>query len=98
MSYADQAALASDREFSARLSSALTTEGRAQVADPLGKLIMNSPQQGVTVFMPFVSSAPGFADKYAGGSQTSITDGDILSAVQASWADVSTVQGLSDTP
>lgn len=94
MSYADQAALGADREFSQRLSSALTTEGRSKITDPLGKLVMNSPVQGVAVFIPFVSSAPGFADKYAAGGQAAITDGDILSAVQASWADVTTVQGL----
>jgi hypothetical protein len=94
MSYTDQAGLNSDPEFNRRTSSALTTEGRAKVNDPLGKLIMNSPQQGVVVFMPFLSSAPGFADKYATGGQEAITDGDILSAVQASWADVTTVQGL----
>ena len=95
MTYADQAALAADQDFRERLSSALVTEGRARVTDPLGKLIMNSPQQGVSVFMPFVSSAPGFADKYASGGQSAVTDGDILSAVQASWADVTTVQGLA---
>ena len=95
MSYENQAALSADGDFNRRLSAALTTEGRGKVSDPLGKLIMNSPQQGVTVFMPFISSAPGFADKYGTGGQESITDGDLLSAVQASWADVTTVQGLS---
>lgn len=95
MSYESQASLASDGDFNRRLSSALTTEGRSKVTDPVAKLIMNSPMQGVAVFMPFVSSAPGFADKYASGGQVSITDGDLLSAVQASWADVGTVQGLT---
>lgn len=95
MSYADQAGLATDPEFGRRLSSALTTEGRSKVDDPVGKLVMNSPQQGVAVFMPFISSAPGFADKYAANGEAGITDGDILSAVQASWADVGTVQGLT---
>jgi hypothetical protein len=94
MTYADQAALAADPDFTRRLQSALTTEGRADVADPLAKLVMNSPGQGGAVFMPFISSAPGFADKYATGGQSAVTDGDLLSAVQASWADVTTVQGL----
>jgi hypothetical protein len=95
MTYSDQAGLASDPDFNGRLQSALTTEGRADVADPLSKLVMNSPAQGASVFIPFISSAPGFADKYGAGGQESITDGDILSAVQASWADVATVQGLT---
>lgn len=95
MTYLDQAALAADEEFSRRLSSALTTEGRANVADPVAGLVMNSPAQGVSVFMPFISSAPGFADKYGAGGQGAVTDGDILSAVQASWADVGIVQGVA---
>jgi hypothetical protein len=95
MSYESQAGLAGDQAFNQRLQSALTTEGRTKPTDPLGKLIMNSPMQGATVFMPFVSSAPGFADKYTNGGQAGVTDGDLLSAVQASWADVTTVQGLA---
>lgn len=95
MSYSDQAALAGDQAFNARLSAALTTEGRADVTDPLGKLVMNSPMQGVAVFMPFVSSAPGFADKYGAGGEASITDADMLAAVQAVWDDVAAVQGLT---
>jgi hypothetical protein len=95
MSYASQAALGRDAEFSARTTSALTTEGRAKITDPLGAKIMNSPQWGATVFMPFLSSAPGFADKFEAGGSASIQDLEILSAVQASWADVATVQGLA---
>lgn len=98
MTYQDQAALAIDPIFAQRLQSALTTEGRVNVADPLSKLVMNSAAHGQAVFMPFISSAPTFADKYATGGQESITDGDILSAVQASWADVTTVQNLTPVP
>lgn len=95
MSYADQSALSSDPEFNRRTTAALTTEGRAKPADPLGAMIMRSPQQGVSAFMPWLSSAPGFADKYGSGGQQAISDGDILAAVQANWADVAAVQGLS---
>lgn len=95
MTYSDQASLATDSEFSRRLGAALTTEGRGKTTDPLGKVIMSFPAQGVQWFMPFVSSAPGFADKYGAGGQSSITDGDLLSAVQASWDDVTAVNGLT---
>lgn len=95
MTYLDQAGLASDPEFSRRLSSAVVTEARADISDPLAKLVMNSPQQGVIVFMPFISSAPGFADKYGAGGSATIPDIDILAAVQASWNDVAAVQGLT---
>lgn len=95
MTYEAQAALGTDPQFSARLAAGLTTEGRSKVSDPLAKLIMNSPIQGSAVFMPFISSAPGFADKYLAGGQESITDGDLLSAIQAEWDDVAIVQGLT---
>lgn len=94
MSYQSQADLALDQQFNQRLGAALTTESRAQVTDSLGKLIMSFPSQGIAWFMPFISSAPGFADKYANGGQTQITDGDLLSAIQAEWADVKTVHDL----
>jgi hypothetical protein len=95
MTYQAISDLSLDPDFSGRLSAALTVEGRARIGDPLGVLIMQSPPHGVMVFMPFVSSAPGFGDKYAAGGQGSITDPDILAAVQASWADVTAVQGLA---
>jgi len=92
MTYQDQANLATDPNFERRLAAALTTESRSKVTDPLAALIMRIPTQGMLAFMPFISSAPGFADKYASGGQANITDGDLLSAIQAEWADVSTVQ------
>lgn len=95
MSYQDEADLANDPDFNRRLSAALCDESRGQVTDSLGKVVMNSPAQGVVYFMPFVSTAPTFGDKYAAGGQESITDGDLLSAIQAEWDDVKTVHDLS---
>jgi hypothetical protein len=95
MTYQAQADLATDQAFTERLGAALTTEARAQTTDSLGKVIMSYPVQGTAWFIPFISSAPGFADKYTAGGQSSILDGDILSAVQASWADVKTVHDLT---
>jgi len=93
VTYLDQANLASEPKFRTRLGAALAEQGRSHVAEPLGRLIMNSPEEGVAAFVPFVASAPGFGDKFAqAGNSDSITDGDILSAVQTSWDDVNTVQ------
>ena len=92
MAYLDQANLATDGKFRSRVAAALTTEGRSKVTDPLGALIMGSPEKGVAAFMPFVASAPGLGDKYAAGGVDSISDFDILAAVQATWNDVTTVQ------
>jgi len=94
MTYQSQADLAVDAEFGARLGAALTGESRGRPADPLAKVILNYPQQGVSWFMPFTASAPTFADKYAGGGQSAITDADLLSAVQADWAAVTAVHDL----
>ncbi len=92
MSYLDQANLASDGEFNRRLGAALSNEARAKTTEELGRLVMNSPPQGVAAFMPFIASAPTFGDKFANGGSSSITDGDMLSAIQANWDLVAAVQ------
>jgi len=80
MAYADSAALASDPEFIGRVNACVTTEA-APKQTPFAEQIMTSWGWGGTVFMPFLVASPGF-DKP--GDQ--ITDGDLLSAVQANWA------------
>jgi hypothetical protein len=95
MTYAAQAALGSDQDFNARLAAGLTTESRTKTSDPLAKTVMSQPLWGAQLFMPFISSAPGFAEKYEAGGQESISDGDLLSAIQAEWNDVATVHGLT---
>lgn len=84
MTYAQTAALAADQDFTHRLAACLTTEA-APKSDELSDTILRSPLYGAQLFMPMVSSAPGFADAYAGGGQEAIDDAMILSAVQASW-------------
>lgn len=98
MTYQAQAELSVDPDFGARVGAAVVNESRGQVADPVAAVVLAYPAQGVQWFMPFISSAPGFADLYTAGGQAGITDGDLLSAVQASWADVATVHGLDDAP
>ena len=88
MTFADNAALAQDGEFTWRLGAALGIEALAG-SDELADTILGQPTTtSAFLFMPAVSSAPGFGDKYATGGQESITDGDITAAVQASWARV----------
>ena len=98
MSYADQSALSQDTDFQNRLIACLANESRGKVTDPVAQVIMSFPTQGGSWFMPFIASAPTFADKFANGGQSTITDGDLLSAVQAVWADVATVHDLGGTP
>ncbi len=85
MSYADIANLAKDSDFVERLAAGLTSEAMLINADPLADLILKNPPIGSSMFMPLISSAPGFGDKYAAGGQESITDGDMLASIQAAW-------------
>jgi hypothetical protein len=88
MAYQDVANLGLDPDFRLRLMACLTTESVLKVGDALADLCLRTPASGADMFMPYVSSAPGFGDKYAAGGQESITDGEILAAVQASWPKV----------
>ncbi len=85
MPYQDRAALVTDPVFIGRLNACVTNEAlpMAQAGDPFGQRLMTAWGWGGTIFMPWVSSAPGF--DVAGAD---ITDGMLLSAVQASWAEV----------
>ena len=84
MTYTQTAALAADPDFQRRLAACLTIESVPK-SDPLSDQVLQSPQYGAQLFMPVVSSAPGFADAYGSGGQESITDPMVLSAVQAGW-------------
>jgi len=88
MAYQDLADLAIDQEFKLRLGACLSSESMLKVNDSLADLCLRTPASGADMFMPLVAAAPGFADKYAEGGQMSITDGDVLSAVQNYWARV----------
>jgi len=88
MSYTDQATLSRDAVFRGRLEACVTTESRSRTDTQIGQATLKNPSVGVTAFMPWVTSQPGFDVP-----ESTITDGMILSAVQAVWADVD-AQGL----
>jgi hypothetical protein len=94
MAYLDQANLAIDEDFNARLGAALNSEAILRPAgDAFADMILRGG--GVSWFMPLVSAAPGFADKYAAGGSASITDGEMLSAIQANWDRAQALAGVS---
>lgn len=89
MAYSDMAALAVDPDFIARLSQCVCEQAQTPGHDDAtGQAALRSPAMASTMFMPFISTAPGFGDAYATGGQESITDGMVLAAVQAKWQDV----------
>jgi len=101
MTYANISDLAADQEFQARLGACAFQEALGKPADSFtDQLIRNGQAYAGGIFAPSISTAPGFADKYASGGQASIQDLEILAAVQAGWeriADLYAVQ-TSGTP
>jgi hypothetical protein len=85
MTYQNSAELANDPDFQARLAACVATEAYTKPPDEFVDQLLRNAAWGAIAFGPTVAVAPGFGDKYANGGQESITDGDILSAVQASW-------------
>lgn len=94
MSYADSAALSRDADFADRAQACLNTEAQGKPdGDVLAPVILRSASgYGASLFMPFLSTAPGFADAYAAGGQAAIDDSMLLSAVQANWDAVAALQ------
>jgi hypothetical protein len=84
MSYEDISRLMADQEFLSRLSAGVVSESKGK-NDFVSTQALRSPQTGGTMFAPFVSTEPGFSDAYASAGQASITDGQMLSAIQANW-------------
>lgn len=91
MTYQDSAHLAADPDFIARLASCVTTEAYAKPPDQFVDQVLRSTGFGAIAFAPTVAVAPGFGDKYAAGGQAAVTDGDLLSAVQASWTRIASL-------
>jgi len=98
MSYAEMSGLAKDQEFAGRLASAVCEQAKGRKTKYVAQAALRSPETGASMFMPFVSTEPGFSDAYGEGGQAAITDGQILSAVQANWDRVATVWTPIGTP
>lgn len=90
MSYADQAALATDVDFQSRLTAAVVKEAKGK-NDQLANEALKNPVWGQQMFNPLIVSEPGFDSAYAAGGQVSIDDSMILSAIQANWTRVSEI-------
>jgi hypothetical protein len=91
MAYLDQSNLTFDTEFNQRLGAGLNSEAALKPSDDVADAVLLG--RGVQLFMPLVSAAPGFADKFAEGGSASITDPEILSAIQSAWPRVAALIG-----
>lgn len=87
MSYQDEANLSKDPTFQARLAAGLASEakGKGTSGADLEALILRNPSEGQRIFMPVIASSPGFGAQYALDGQEGISDGMMLSAMQANW-------------
>jgi len=79
MSYAEQSALYNDYAFRGRLEAAVTKESRGKTGD-LAAAVLAFPPKGTELFLPYVTTEPGFDV-----ANDAITDGMLLSAIQAVW-------------
>lgn len=91
MSYQDEANLAKDPQFAERLGAGLASEAKGKGTDDLPALVLRNPAEGARIFMPLIASSPGFGAEFADGGQASISDGEMLSAIQANWDTVSDI-------
>jgi len=98
MTYKDVADLAVDQEYLRRLTAALVSEAAVKADDALADSIVRNPGGSSRIFGPLVATAPGFGDKFADGGSESITDGELLAAVQANWDKVAGLTAVGPTP
>jgi hypothetical protein len=90
MAYTDRAALIADATFMGRLNACVANEALPKTNDPFADQILRAWGYGGQVFGPLMISLPGFDVPEA-----SITDGQILSGVQATWARAESLSGLA---
>jgi hypothetical protein len=107
MSYQSQWRLQNDDGFVSRSRAALTNQaavykddGRPDIAALAESLLVDTNPQETLTFVSLLAAAPGFADMVDQGDGTvdssQVSDGDILSAVQAGWPTVAALFYDSD--
>lgn len=90
MAYKDIAGLAGDMDFTTRICACATEQAEVFVNDQRPAYVeladaVISDVGTASWFYWVVSAQPGFGDAFTAGGSASITDGQILSAVQAMW-------------
>lgn len=93
MAYADRAALITDPTFMGRLNACIANEAMGKTPDPFVDQILRAWGYGGQVFGPLIISLPGFDV-----AESAVTDGMILSGVQATWTRAQQLSGIAPTP
>jgi hypothetical protein len=93
MAYADRANLITDPTFMGRLNAAIANEAMPKEGDNFADQILRAWGWGGQVFSPLVISLPGFDVPEA-----QVTDGMLLSGVQATWDRAQDLSGIAPTP
>ena len=96
MSYDTQAKLAQDPVFQSRVKACCTQQGYA-TEDELGSAILRGDPGTLNAFYNVAASSPGFSESVDVGDgtidQSQVTDAELLSTVQASWATIAGLYG-----
>jgi hypothetical protein len=94
MAYADRAALITDPMFMGRLNACIANEAMGKpIPDPFADQILRAWSYGGQVFGPLIISLPGFDVPEA-----DVTDGMLLSGVQATWDRAQSLAGIVPAP
>jgi hypothetical protein len=97
MSYADAVPMMKDETLAGRIGACVLEQASLKdpEADPLAKYAMAQPPSVTDQFMSYFGADQALVGDYTSGGEAGITDGAILSKVQAVWDDVTVVLNLS---
>jgi hypothetical protein len=96
MAYADVAAMLDDEILTGRIQGCVLEQARLKdvTTDALAAFSLAQPDQATAQFMYFFGGDQALAGDHAAGGQSAISDGAILSKVQAEWDAVTHVLHL----
>ena len=96
MSYADAVTMMKDELLAGRIGACVLEQASLKdpETDPLAKYAMAQPAFAGQQFMAYFGADQAIVGSYASGGEAGVTDGAILSKVQAVWDDVTVVMNL----
>ena len=97
MSYADAVPMMNDEDLAGRIGACVLEQAALKdpTADALAKYAMAQPASVADQFMAYFGADQALVGEYTSGGEAGVTDGAILSKVQAVWDDVAEVLNLN---